>query len=118
MAATLDWARAHGIKALLVGPIVVYDDMLPRLLVLSIRDNDPGLVDRHRADLAALDEAMRQLAAKKGADYISLVQAICGQGSCATLAAPDIPLQFDIAHLTPEGSIWLARRLAEMKALP
>ncbi|HSY88328.1 MAG TPA: SGNH hydrolase domain-containing protein, partial [Verrucomicrobiae bacterium] len=118
LAETLDWARAHGIKTVLVGPIVVYDDMLPRLLVLSIRDNDPGLVDRHRSDLAALDEAMRQLAAKKGAAYISLVQAICGQGSCATLAAPDIPLQFDIAHLTPEGSIWLARRLGEMKALP
>jgi len=118
LAETLDWARAHGVKTTLVGPIVVYDDMLPRLIVLSIRDKDPGLVDRHRADLATLDQAMRQLAAKKGAAYVSLVQAICGQGSCATLAAPDIPLQFDIAHLTPEGSIWLARRLAEMKALP
>ncbi|HEY2110891.1 MAG TPA: SGNH hydrolase domain-containing protein, partial [Dongiaceae bacterium] len=83
LAATLDWARAHGVKTVLVGPIVVYDDMLPRLLVLAIRDNDPGLVDRHRSDLAALDEAMRQLAAKKGAAYISLVRAICGQGSCA-----------------------------------
>jgi len=52
----------------------------------------PRPVDRHRADLASLDAQMRQLAAKKGAEYISLVPlAICGKGSCGHPGRSDIP---------------------------
>jgi peptidoglycan/LPS O-acetylase OafA/YrhL len=115
---TLDWAKAHGIHAVVIGPIVLYDEVLPRLLFLSLRDGDPGLVGRHRFKLVALDGKLRALAAAKGAGYISLLEILCRGDDCTTFAAPGIPLQFDIAHLTAEGSVWLAERLRALKALP
>jgi hypothetical protein len=74
---TLDWAKAHGIRTIVIGPIVLYDEMLPRLLFLSMRDGDPGLVGRHRLKLVALDEKLRALAAAKGAGYVSLLEILC-----------------------------------------
>jgi peptidoglycan/LPS O-acetylase OafA/YrhL len=118
LAGALDWARTHRIPAVVVGPIVLYDEVLPRLLFLSLRDGDPDLVGRHRLKLEALDAKLRGLAAAKGAAYISLIDALCQAETCTTFAAPGVPLQFDIAHLTAEGSVWLAKRLRELKALP
>jgi len=115
---TLDWAKAHGIHAVVIGPIVLYDEVLPRLLFLSLRDKDPGLVGRHRFRLDGLDTKLRALAAAKGAGYISLLDILCQGDDCTTFAAPGIPLQFDIAHLTAEGSVWLAEKLRATKALP
>src|SRR5262249_53914911 len=57
LAATLDWAAAHGIRVILVGPIPLYDEPLPRLLVRSLRNGDPVLIDRHRVVPQPLHDA-------------------------------------------------------------
>jgi hypothetical protein len=118
VAATLDWAAARRIPVILIGPIILYEESLPRLLAFSVRNDDPGMVDRHRLYLTALDEQLRALARQKGAEYISLHQALCPEGACAVLAAPDIPLQFDIGHLTQEGSVFVAERIKALGGLP
>ena len=115
---TLDWAKAAGIQVAVVGPIVLYDEPLPRLLAISLGKNDPGHVDRHRTMSRTFDDMLRRLVAAKGAEYISLYQTLCDDTSCEAYAAPDVPLQFDIAHLTPEGSVLVARRLRQSGALP
>jgi peptidoglycan/LPS O-acetylase OafA/YrhL len=73
----LDWAASHGIRVILIGPIMRYDDWLPRLLTLSIEGKNPGLADAHRTDFGRLDEDLRQLAHQSGATYLSLLDALC-----------------------------------------
>ena len=118
VAQTLDWALARGIRVVLFGPIVQYDDALPRLLAFGAEDHDPGRAGHHRRDLSGLDESMRDIADARGVEYISLQEALCGRDSCTELAAPGIPLQFDYGHLTSDGSVVVAERLRRLSLLP
>ena len=118
IAQVLDWAKSHGIKVILMGPIIRYDDRLPKLLALGIDRGDPRLADAHRFDYRSLDDDMRRLAEAKGATYVSLLDALCQGATCETFAGPGIPLQFDNGHLTREGSVVLAERLRAANAFP
>ena len=119
LAATLDYLRDRGIATVVFGPIVQYDYALPRLLVDAIRYDDPELTDRERtAGVASLDRQIRALVAAKGIPYISTYQAMCGTGSCVKFATGNIPYQFDVGHLTAEGSIALAEKLREDHDVP
>jgi peptidoglycan/LPS O-acetylase OafA/YrhL len=115
---TLDWAAGRNIRVILVGPMVQYDDALPRLLAVAIEMHNPSHVDFHRRDLRHLDEEMRKLAEPRGFRYISLYQLLCEGGSCVEYAAPGLPLQFDYGHLTKDGSLLVAQRLRERGLLP
>jgi lysophospholipase L1-like esterase len=111
LAQVLDWAKAHDIRVILMGPIMRYDDRLPRLLAFAIEEKNPRLPDAHRLDYRTLDESLRQLAHEKGATYVSLLDLMCKEGACETLASPEMPLQFDDGHLTKAGSVLVAERL-------
>jgi len=56
-----------------MGPIMRYDDRLPRLLAFAIEEKNPRLPDEHRLDYRALDDSLRRLAHEKGATYVSLL---------------------------------------------
>ena len=88
LAQVLDWATAHDIRVILMGPIMRYDDRLPRLLAFAIEEKNPRLPDEHRLDYRALDDSLRQLAQEKGATYVSLLDLLCKEGACETLAEP------------------------------
>src|SRR5262249_41636441 len=118
VARTLDWAKGKGIEVTLLGPIIQYDDRLPRLLAFAARDGDGGLVDRHRLDLAPLDEALRRLATSKRVAYVSFYDILCRGSACLNLAGPTIPLQYDSAHLTAQGSLLVAQRMRGLRELP
>jgi peptidoglycan/LPS O-acetylase OafA/YrhL len=113
---TLAWTRDHHIKTVLFGPIVEYDAPLPRILALALEQNDPGTIARHRTDERALDAQMAALAKREGVPFVSLYDELCPDGQCVVYAAPGVPLQFDYGHLTQQGSMLLAQRLA--KAAP
>ena len=118
LAHSLDWAKDHGIRVLLFGPMVQYDTALPRLLAFSIRGNDPSIPDEHRVDEHELDDAMAKLATQKGVDYISFYKSLCVGRSCPEFGADGVPLQFDYGHLTKEGSLLVAQRLLANGELP
>jgi hypothetical protein len=44
-------------------------------------------------------------------EYVSFYDALCQGQSCVSLAVPMIPLQYDSAHLTKEGSLLVAQRM-------
>jgi len=112
----LDWAKARQLPVAVIGPIMRYDDKLPRLLAFSLENRDSGLLAAHRLDQRALDAEMRQLAREKGAEYISLLDALCDGATCLTLAQPDVPLQYDDGHPTQPGSVRIAERLRSIGA--
>ena len=60
-----------------------------------------------------LDARFVDFAQREGFPYISAYRAICPD-QCQRLAANGMPLQYDTAHLTDEGSLFMAERLAPM----
>jgi hypothetical protein len=110
------WAKAHGIRVVLFGPVAEYDAPLPRLLAYSIAWNKPKLAQQHLAPYsAALDSKMRNLAEGTWhVEYVSLFQATCGNDSCLEYADDknEIPLLKDGDHLSEEGAKFLVRRLS------
>src|SRR5215467_5470410 len=115
------WAKAHGIRVVLFGPIAEYDAPLPRLLAYSIAWNKPKLAQQHLAPYSAvLDSKMRNLAENTWhVDYVSLFKATCESDTCLEYAddKDEIPMLKDGDHLSEEGSIFLVHRLSEFGAL-
>ena len=56
--------------------------------------------------------------AENGAKYISLPKLMCAPGRCATLTDEKEPLQFDTAHVTADGSLFVARLIKDHGLLP
>jgi len=115
------WAKAHGIRVVLFGPVAEYDAPLPRLLAYSIAWNKPKLAQQHLAPYSAvLDSKMRNLAENIWhVAYVSLFQATCESDTCLEYAddKDEIPMLKDGDHLSEEGSIFLVHRLSEFGAL-
>jgi peptidoglycan/LPS O-acetylase OafA/YrhL len=116
LASLVTWAKAHGIRVVLFGPVAEYDAPLPRLLAYSIAWNKPKLAQQHLAPYSALmDAQMRNLAENRWhVDYVSLFQATCQSDRCLEYADDknEIPLLKDGDHLSEEGSKFLIRRLS------
>jgi hypothetical protein len=120
---TVAYLRSFNIKVYVVGPIVIYDQPSPNLLVRSIHSGDPTLPGRHHvwpdAAYDALDDALAQEAIKNGATrYLSLREVVCPENHCVVYAAPGVPLQFDQSHLTDAGSLLVGGRLKDSRQLP
>jgi peptidoglycan/LPS O-acetylase OafA/YrhL len=101
--ATLQSLKAHHQRTILLGPVPRYALPLPRLLFFGKGD----ALARTNLDpqIFAVDGFMARMAANYGASYISPVKALCnGAQGCRTMANSSVPLQFDTAHMTSEGS--------------
>jgi peptidoglycan/LPS O-acetylase OafA/YrhL len=113
LSATLEMLKSRGFDVVVLGPIVEYDGALPRLLTDEILHNSPSIANGMRTSgIRERDRAMSRLVTDKGATYVSVYDSVCGSGVCDEFAEGDIPLQFDAGHLTAQGSIEVARRLA------
>jgi peptidoglycan/LPS O-acetylase OafA/YrhL len=113
LSTTLEILRARGLHVTVLGPIVEYDNALPRLLAEEVLLNSPTFArGMRRPGVQERDLAMRRIVTAKGAVYVSIYDTVCRNGICDEFAKGDIPLQFDAGHLTPEGSVKVARRLS------
>jgi hypothetical protein len=105
-----------GIRVALLGPAVQFRSRLPSMLArANLRNVDARADDMILPDIFPLDRMMR--AALPNADgffYISVVDAICPQRQCPLTIDDGIPLSWDHAHLTAEGSVYMMSRLAPM----
>jgi len=115
---TLDVLKARGLAITVLGPIVEYEQPLPRILADEIRYGVPGLPTRLQDPaVPALDRRMHNLVAAKGVTYVSVYKVLCGSGSCETFAPDDVPMQFDTGHLTAQGSRLVAHRVVDGQKL-
>jgi hypothetical protein len=122
----IETIKGLGLRVIVVGPMIEYDQPLPRLLTVALRDRDLRFVDRHRIKGDA--EADRKLAALARSvwkvRYISVFEDLCAaqlemvakaqpetSGGCPVYAAPGVPLLFDTDHLTEEGSVLFAKAM-------
>jgi peptidoglycan/LPS O-acetylase OafA/YrhL len=119
LAQTLTWLVSQRVHVVLVGPMVQYDAPLPRLLAMSIRQNDPSIPLIHRAKfVSSLDAQMAEAARTEWrVHYVSMVDLLCVADRCLQYATDGIPLLSDYGHLTKEGSVLVAEKLRSQGSL-
>lgn len=110
---TLAYAKAHVPNVIVLGEIPGHEIDLPNLLGRSLVEHRPELVIDNQSPFSfAFDPKLK--AAVGPESYVSLVDLLCPLRRCIVYAGKDIPLQFDATHLTTEGSIVVAQRLAQL----
>ncbi|WP_456774764.1 acyltransferase family protein [Bradyrhizobium sp. USDA 4369] len=102
---TIGRLRDAGIPVVLFGPSLQFRARLPSMLArATLRGVTPEPAAFVRSDIFALDAAMQAaLPPREGLSYVSILSAICEDRRCP-LTASNVPLSFDHAHLTAEGS--------------
>jgi hypothetical protein len=69
-------------------------------------------------DIFILDEKMKiALPAHEKFSYVSVLDAVCPARQCPLALDGGIPLAWDHAHLTAEGSVYVAARIAKLPGL-
>jgi peptidoglycan/LPS O-acetylase OafA/YrhL len=111
--ATLD---ALGIPVVLLGPAVQFRSRLPSMLMRThLRHVEARSDDFVLPDIFALDVRMKAaLPAREKFSYISVLDAVCPARQCPLTIDGGIPLAWDHAHLTAEGSVYVMGRLAPL----
>ena len=103
---------------ILFGSKIEYDNPLPQLVASGIQHHDPSLPQRHlRSDHRQLEQAVSAVAARNHIPYFSYFGLMCGSGACENVTDNGVPLTWDVAHLTAEGSDYIFARAARTKAL-
>ncbi|CCD97122.1 conserved membrane hypothetical protein [Bradyrhizobium sp. ORS 375] len=112
---TLARLSEAGIPVVLLGPAVQFRARLPSMLArATLRGVTPDPAAFVRSDIFELDQAMQAaLPSGEGLSYVSILSAVCVQRSCP-LTVGDVPLSFDHAHLTAEGSVHVMGKVAPL----
>ena len=110
---TIAYAKRFVPKIIVLGDIESHEIDLPNLLGRSLIEHRPELIIEQQSPYPWKANVMYK-AAIDPADYVSLVDLMCPQHRCVVYAGKDIPLQFDTSHLTTEGSVLVAQRLATL----
>ena len=116
---TISRLNALSIPVVLLGPAVQFRTRLPSMLMRAhLRAVDARADDFVLPDIFALDQKMRAaLPASERFSYISVVDAMCPARQCPLTIDGGVPLSWDHAHLTAEGSVYVIARLAPMLGL-
>ncbi len=110
---TLAYTQAYVPNVIVFGDIPSHKVDLPNLLGRSLVEHRPELVIENQWSYPFdIDQEYEPLLGP--ANYVSLSDLLCPQHRCIVYAGKDIPLQFDASHLTTEGSIFVAQKLAEL----
>ncbi len=117
--ATIGELNTSGIRTVLLGPAVQFTSRLPSMLLRAhLRGVDINASDFLLPDIFALDRMMQAaLPAHNGFAYVSVVDAVCPDRQCPVTIRDGIPLSWDHAHLTAEGSVYVTARLLPMLGL-
>jgi peptidoglycan/LPS O-acetylase OafA/YrhL len=104
---TIAKLNAAGIAVDLLGPAVQFRARLPSMLMRArLRNIDPRPEDFVLPDIFALDRMMKAaLPSHEKFSYISVLDAVCPARQCPLTIDGGIPLAWDYAHLTAEGSV-------------
>jgi|ERR1041385_3186078 peptidoglycan/LPS O-acetylase OafA/YrhL len=110
---------AAGMRVALLGPPVQFRSRLPSMLMRAeLRHAELHADDFVLPEIFALDTRMREaLPSRDKFSYVSVVSAICPARQCPLTIGEDIPLAWDHAHLTAEGSEVVVDRIAPLLGL-
>lgn len=113
---TVEALKPYADKIVISGPVIEYTASLPKLMTLSLHNNDGGSsVDKSRKfdQIKKTDRKMGQEVGKTSAQYFSPFKLLCHDDgrTCRTEAQRNVPMQFDYGHLTKEGALIVVQDL-------
>ena len=116
---TIAKLNAAGVAVDLLGPAVQFRARLPSMLMRAhLRNIDVRPDDFVLPDIFALDLKMQvALPVHDKFSYISVVDAVCPARECPLTIDGGIPLAWDHAHLTAEGSVYVMGKIAPLLGL-
>ena len=116
---TIARLNGAGIVVVVLGPAVQFRARLPSMLMRAhLRDVDARPEDFVLPDIFALDQMMKTALPAHGKfSYISVVDAVCPARQCPLTIDGGIPLAWDHAHLTAEGSLYVMDKVLPMLGL-
>jgi peptidoglycan/LPS O-acetylase OafA/YrhL len=108
-----------GMAVVVLGPAVQFRARLPSMLMRAhLRQIEARPEDFVLPGIFALDQMMNAaLPAHATFSYLSVVDAVCPARQCPLTLDGGIPLSWDHAHLTAEGSAYVMDRVAPMLGL-
>jgi peptidoglycan/LPS O-acetylase OafA/YrhL len=111
---TISKLNELGIAVTLLGPAVQFRARLPSMLMRAhLRQIEARPEDFVLPGIFSLDQMMKTaLPSHEKFSYISVVDAICPARKCPLTLDGGVPLSWDHAHLTAEGSIYVMGRVA------
>ncbi|MCA1196338.1 acyltransferase [Sphingomonas sp. R647] len=110
---TIERLTRRGIKVIVFGSSVEYDNDLPLILVQAQQRPDPSLPNRlRRADRFETDRRLAPKIRAAGATYVSMIDLECPKGSCRLVMPDGAPMHFDHSHVTPSAARYLMDRVA------
>jgi len=124
---TIQMLQQTGIRrVIVVGPLSSWPASLPQMLARSAMLNGtktiPGrLPNDQAAPTLERDNLVRTIAVQGGAEYVSAMNILCDDGRTCLTLVPGLamtPMQFDIGHLSSEGSNYVVRQIADRLAIP
>ncbi len=116
---TISTLDGLGIPVVLLGPAVQFRSRLPSMLMRAhLRQIDARSEDFVLPDIFSLDRMMKAaLPPHDRFSYVSVLDAVCPARQCPLTIDGGVPLSWDHAHLTAEGSVYVMDRLAPLLGL-
>jgi len=116
---TISKLNASGVPVVLIGPAVQFRSRLPSMLMRArLRHVEPRPDDFVLPDIFALDRSMKAaLPAHDKFSYVSVLEAVCPERQCPITVGDGVPLAWDHAHLTAEGSEYVMGKMAPLLGL-
>lgn len=110
---TIGKLNARGIRVVVLGPPVQFKARLPAMLLrLHLRGAAARADDLLLPDVFSLDAKMKAaLPASEKFSYVSVLDVMCPARQCPVTLDGGVPLSWDHAHLTAEGSLLVMGRL-------
>jgi hypothetical protein len=117
--ATVSRLNGLGIAVVVLGPPVQFKARLPSMLMRAhLRQIEPRPEDFALPAIFSFDQTMKAaLPDHAKFSYISVVDTICPARQCPLTLPGGVPLSWDHAHLTAEGSAYLMEKMAPMLRL-
>lgn len=100
-------------NVIVLGPIIEYNQALPRLLARNMVQSKKVEEAQQYKEIENIDREMAALVGKSEADYISILNTMCPGEKCLVYTTDGVPMQFDSSHLTMEGAMELVSLLIE-----
>ncbi|MGY3549405.1 acyltransferase family protein [Bradyrhizobium sp. USDA 4469] len=114
---TVHSLKQEGIRTILVGPVPIWEQPLPRLYANYYAARGTVLPTRTPEGFRQLpaEDGLRQTAEKLGVQYYSPLAVLCSTSGCLTRTTPNVAdiIQSDIVHLTPKGAKFLAKQMID-----
>ncbi len=105
-----------GFAVALLGPAVQFKARLPSMLLRAhLRGAEARADDFVLPEIFVFDQRMKAAFPRQtNFSFVSVVDAVCPARQCPITLAGDIPLAWDHAHLTAEGSLYVMGRVGPL----